>query len=63
MFKVANDVTYKRYRKAMHTLREYTHVRSCVPTNACCLPTLLLLPLLPLLPLLRRKVVCGLREP
>jgi len=25
MFKVANDVTYKRYRKAMHTLREYTH--------------------------------------
>lgn len=26
MFKVANDVTYKRYRKAMHTLREYSHV-------------------------------------
>ena len=25
MFKVANDVTYKRYRKAMHTLREYTN--------------------------------------
>jgi len=55
MFKVANDVTYKRYRKAMHTLREYTHVRSCVPTNACCLLTLLPLPLLPLL--------CGVREP
>jgi len=54
MFKVANDVTYKRYRKAMHTLREYTHVRSCVPTIACCLLTLLP----PLLPLL-----CGVREP
>jgi superfamily I DNA and/or RNA helicase len=25
MFKVANDVTYKRYRQVMHALREYAH--------------------------------------